>query len=100
MFGKKKPVQQAPPANAMPMPAQVMPAPMPSSKAAQEMEDSEEAISAEEEFNDVPTTEGPTELAEAEDSSEELSEEDLIAVIKKLAADVNAIKYHLRLDFM
>lgn len=35
-----------------------------------------------------------------EEQSSELTEEQVLAILQKLTTDVNAIKYHLRLDFM
>ena len=48
---------------------------------------------------EVETSEDEVENSEVA-PEEEITEEELKAVIQKLAADVQAIKYHLRLDFI
>lgn len=59
-------------------------------------EEKVEPVKAEE----ISSEEEVSEEEAQEVAQEEITEEELKAVIQKLASDVQAIKYHLRLDFI
>ncbi len=60
----------------------------------------EAPVAEEEKVEPVKAEEISSEEETQEVAQEEITEEELKAVIQKLASDVQAIKYHLRLDFI